>query len=72
MEGIQAADLYAYLWNRNLIGKINTPHLERAFQRLTKKKPTMFVADKTFFDAMLARRNQHRAEGIRRGLSEQS
>lgn len=70
-EGLQAADLYAYVWNRALTNRM-TADLEQALRQLTKKKPEIFVADKRYFDSMLARRDQHRAEGIRRGLSEQS
>ena len=70
-EGLQAADLYAYVWYRKLMNTMN-PRLERARRELSKKKSEIFIADKQYFDRMLAARDQHRAEGIRRGMAEGS
>lgn len=70
--GLQAADLYAYVWYRKLTGSSMTKQLSRAFQMLTKKKPNIMVADKHYFDGLLTYAIQDRAAGIRKGLSARS
>lgn len=70
--GLQAADLYAYVWNRKLAGLSMSKLLSRAFQMLTKKKSNIMVADKHYFDGLLTYAIQDRAAGIRKGLSARS
>jgi hypothetical protein len=66
--GLQAADLYAYVWNRKLSGTM-TDQLTKAFRVLTKKKPRIEVKGKEFFDALLDWGARDRAAGIERGLA---
>ena len=69
--GLQAADLYAYVWNRKLSGRMNS-ELRRAFRSLTRKKEDMFVADKkNYFDKMLSRAARHREAGIEESIAAQ-
>jgi len=70
--GLQAADLYAYVWNRQLTGLSMTGQLSRAFQMLTRKKPNIMVADKKFFDSLLAYVIRDRAAGIKKGFAARS
>ncbi|MCH8994553.1 MAG: DUF3800 domain-containing protein [Chloroflexi bacterium] len=70
--GLQAADLYAYVWNRKLSSRMNS-ELRRAFRSLTKKKKDMFIADKkNYFDRMLRRAARHREAGIEESIAAQS
>ena len=61
--GIQAADLYAYTWYRKLTDSM-TPDLARAYQVLTKKKADIKVADRDYFDSLLAWGTEHRQAAI--------
>jgi len=69
--GLQAADLYAYVWYRKLTGNM-TDQLSKAFRVLTKKKPTIPVQDKDYLDNLLAHMTESRAAGIRKGFSARS
>lgn len=70
--GLQAADLYAYVWNRKLAGSRMTKQLSKAFQVLTKKKPNIMVADRRYFDSLLAYLIQDQAAAINKGFARRS
>jgi hypothetical protein len=65
--GLQAADLYAYVWYRNLTQTMNG-QLPRAFAVLTRKKPTIVVTGKRYFDNLLDHAARDRAAAIERRL----
>lgn len=69
--GLQAADLYAYVWNRKLTGTM-TDQLLKAFKVLTKKKPNIIVAGKRYFDASLERAVREQAAAIKKALAARS
>jgi len=49
---LQAADLYAYVWNRYLAGTM-TPDLRHALKRLASQKRVLLVADAAYFSETL-------------------
>lgn len=62
--GLQAADMYAYVWNRQLTGALNSEYLTRAFAVLTKKKKNIVVAGRRYFNGLISAGNRHRQAGI--------
>ena len=66
--GLQAADLYAYVWNRELHGTVRGELLSRAFKVLSKKKPKIIFAGKHYFDNVLASGVENRNAGVRNGF----
>lgn len=69
---LQAADLYAYVWNRQLHGTINDALLSRAFKVLTKKKPRIIFAGRRYFDNLLASGVENRSAGVKKGFQDKS
>ncbi len=67
--GLQAADLYAYVWNRKLCDNLNA-ELTRAFRVLTRKKADIRTADKRYFDDLLSKVKRDQANAIQRAYSE--
>jgi hypothetical protein len=67
-EALQAADLYAHVWYRKLTESMNR-ELLRAFRTLTRKKGSIFVADKTYFDKLIARAVHERDGTLRKAFS---
>ena len=64
---LQAADLYAYVWNRQLTETMNE-ELACVFKRLTRKKQTIFVADRRYCLKLLAVIEQDRRGAIRKAV----
>jgi len=66
-EPLQAADLYAYAWNRALHGTMTEP-LAHALSQLTKKRSAMGVANADFYRLLLTDLDMTRAAGIMKFL----
>lgn len=62
-EPLQAADLYAYATNRRLHGS-TTDLVERALDKLGRKRDTMPIGDSSTFHALLADLDKKRQAGI--------
>jgi len=58
---LQAADLYAYVWNRYLHKNTNS-ELRRAFAALTKKRTNIGVVGKAFYEKVLAAGRKEREQ----------
>ena len=70
-DGLQAADLYAYVWYRKLTHSMNS-ELSRAFGVLTRKRTGIRIVGKRYFDSLLDHAIRGRADEIRKGFSGQS
>lgn len=63
---LQAADMYAYVWNAQLHGDLKSPDLIRAFEVLTRKKKNILVLTRSYLDRLAATRGQARDAAIAR------
>ena len=65
-EPLQAADLYAYAWNRKLHGRRMSDSLEHALQKMGRKRDQMEIGGANLFRVLLEDLDRRRAEGIER------
>lgn len=63
-EALQAADLYAYVWNRALHWSLNDM-LKHALLKLTKKRDGMGIADRSFYRRILDSQDADRVEWLK-------
>ncbi len=66
-ESLQAADLYAYVWNRTLHKRMTEP-LRHALDRLTKKRPGIGIAEADFYKMLIGKLDLDEAVAVLRTL----
>ena len=66
-EPLQAADLYAYVWNRRLHESMNED-LEHALRKLGRKRDRMEIANAAVYRELLEDQDLKRTEGIMKAL----